>query len=411
MTLTRRELLKNGLGALGFCYSVNQMLDIAAQASELSPRSVGKSRIIVAIQLAGGNDGLNMVVPYGNGSYYQARKSIAIPVDKVMKLNDQIGLNPAMSGMHNLYQTGKLAILQGVGYPDPNRSHFRSIEIWQTARPDKIEDTGWLGRYLDLLYSGRDNLFPAVNVDPLLPKTLFGAKVNVPSVSNINDFRFRTDPHYAKDRSAQVSAFNDIYADYALNRPNVELLRKAGVDANRASDHLRDLVSKYRSSAAYPDGGFGKSMKFIAQMITGKLDCSVYGASLNGFDTHSNQTVQQDRLLKELSDGLAAFYSDLEAHNVHDEVLVLVFSEFGRRVAENGARGTDHGTAAPMFVLGSGVKGGIYGEHPDFGNLDNGDLKYKIDFRNVYATILDRWMKADSREILFHKFDDLGFIV
>ncbi len=411
MTISRRDLIKNGLGAMALTFGANEFFNLAAQAANLAPRKPGASKILVVVQLSGGNDGLNMVVPYSLGPYYQLRPTIGIKPEKVLRLNSDVGLHPSMTALHDLYKVGKLAVVQGVGYPNPNRSHFRSIEIWQTGDAEKIAETGWLGRYLDVCCAGKEDLFPAVNVDPMLPKTLFGSKVNVPSVSNIEDFRFLTDPQYKPDRDVQIKAFNDIYDSFHLKRPHMDLLRKAGIDANLASDKLHQLVKKYSSDVTYPQGPFGNNLKFISQMITGGLNCSIYGASLDGFDTHTNQLRSQEGLLKQLSDGLAAFHSDLKKNNLDDDVVVLVFSEFGRRVAENGGRGTDHGTAAPVLVLGSAVRGGVIGSHPSLSDLDNGDLKYKVDFRNVYATILNRWMNCDSKAVLGQRFDELGFLV
>ena len=393
-----------------FSFGAGELLNMAAQAANQSPRKIGGSKILIAIQLNGGNDGLNTVIPYSQGSYYQARPAIGIKAEKVLPLNAEIGLHPSMTGLHDLFKAGNVAVIQGAGYPNPNRSHFRSIEIWQTGQPEKISENGWLGRYLDVCCAGKDELFPAVNVDPMLPKTLFGSKVNVPSVSNIEEFKFLTDPQYKPDRGVQIDAFNDIYDSYQLKRPHIELLRKAGMDANLASDKLHQLVKNYDSQVKYPQGAFGNSMKFISQMITGGLKCPIYGASLDGFDTHTNQLRTQDGLLNQLSDGIAALQSDLKKRGMQDDVVIMVFSEFGRRVAENGGRGTDHGTAAPVLIVGSSVKGGVYGSHPSLTELDAGDLKYKIDFRSIYSTILTGWLQCESKDVLGQKFENLGFI-
>lgn len=410
--VSRRNFLKQGLGLVTVSLSLPSVMALAAQAANFDRRQTGKSKILVLVQMNGGNDGLNTVIPYGDGAYYCARPAIGIAADKVLRLDGRSGLHTDMTGFADMFKAGKLAIVQGVGYPTPNRSHFRSIEIWQTGNPDRIENTGWLGRYLDCCaQSGPgENLFPAVNVDPILPKSLLADRVTVPSVNNPLEFKFRTDPTYAQDRQAQVQAFNDIYNDFDLKRPNADLLRKAGVDANAASDYLQSLVKNYKGTAKYPNGSFGNGLKFISQMITGGLNSPVYSVSLDGFDTHTNQLRQQAGLLKQLSEGVTAFYEDLKAHNVDQDVLIMAFSEFGRRVAENGGKGTDHGTAAPAFLIGSGVKGGIYGDQPSLTALDNGDLKYGVDFRSVYATILDKWLGADSKEVLRGSFEYVPFV-
>jgi uncharacterized protein (DUF1501 family) len=409
MSISRRTFIKSGISALSVSLIAPRLFLSSAQAAGFDTRQPGESKIFVILQMGGGNDGLNMVVPYGLGQYYSVRPTIGIEQSKVLHLNNQIGLNPNMDALHELYKAGKVALVQGVGYPSPNRSHFRSIEIWQTANPEKIIDTGWLGRYLDLSQSG-DNLFAAVNVEPTLPKTLAATKCLVPSVNNVFEFTFRTDPQFAADRDVQRKAFEGIYDSFALKRPEVDLLRKVGTDANQASDYLQKIVRNYKSEVKYPNGQVGNGLKFIAQMISGGVNARIFSVNLDGFDTHTNQLGAQNRLLKQLSDGIAAFYQDLELHGLQDDVVLMTFSEFGRRVAENNGRGTDHGTAAPLFVVGGKIKGGVYGDHPSLTNLDEGDLKYNVDFRCVYATILEKWIGADSRQILGQNFDILPIV-
>jgi uncharacterized protein (DUF1501 family) len=413
MTISRRKFLQSGLGLMAMYMSAPQLLTLAARAATYKPRKPGESKILVVIQMGGGNDGLNTVIPFNAGEYYAARPVIGIKPDKVLKVDNNVGFNPNMDALHALHQSGKVAVIQGVGYPNPNRSHFRSIEIWQTANPDKIVETGWLGRYLDYTCSADDsaaNLFAAVNVEPTLPKTLAAQKVLVPSVNNVFDFKFRTDPEYAADREAQVKTFNQIYESFELKRPQVELLREAGAEANKASEYLQKIVRSYKSDVKYPANNFGNGLKFIAQMIAGGVNSRIYTVNLDGFDTHTNQLGVQNRLLKQFSDGVGAFYRDLEAHGLQDDVVIFAFSEFGRRVAENNGRGTDHGTAAPVWVIGSQVKGGVYGDHPSLTSLDAGDLRYKIDFRNIYATLLEKWMGADSKAVLGQNFDIMPFV-
>lgn len=392
--------------------STAELWQLAAQAA---PRASGSSnKILIMIQLAGGNDGLNMVVPFADDAYLKVRPQIGIKPKDVLQLDSKIGLHNNMTELSEMFKKGNLAVLQGVGYPEPNRSHFRSIEIWQTAEPRKVKDTGWLGRYLDYAAPTKKNssetFFPAINVDPILSKTLSAEKVIVPSVNNVADFRFKADPKQEIDRLAQIDTFNDIYKDYKLKRRYVEQLREVGMDTTTASDYLNNIVKSYKSTADYPNDGFGKSLKFIAQLITGGVNCRVYNVSLGGFDTHTNEPNGHGPLMRKLSQGLNALYTDLAVHEMDKDVIAMTFSEFGRRVAENGSRGTDHGTAAPMLIVGGGIKGGIYGDHPSLTDLQDGDLKYKIDFRNVYATVLERWMGADSKLILGDKFDQMDFI-
>ena len=410
--ISRREFFNKGFAAFG-TLSAAEMLLLAHEAGAVQPAHVRMPTLVV-IQLGGGNDGMNMVVPFGIGTYYDVRPKISIKQGQVLTLNNQVGLNGSMSGLHSIYKKNKLAVVQAVGYPNPNRSHFRSIEIWQTAAPERYMPTGWLGRFLDYNCSERGSMaitsLPAVNVDPVAPLTVLASKVSVPSVKNVYDFRFRTDPRYIDDRRAQVEAFNDIYSDYKLGRKYVPLLTESGIEASKSSDYLLQVVRNYQSTIKYPNGGLGDGLRFIAQLICGGLAARVYTVGLGGFDTHTNQNNIQNNLLKQLSDAMAAFQTDLEQHHLDRNVVTMTFSEFGRRVNENGSQGTDHGTALPMFVMGTPVKGGVYGDHASLTNLDSGDLRYKIDFRSVYATLLDSYMQADSREVLGDKYEHLGFV-
>jgi uncharacterized protein (DUF1501 family) len=411
MHITRRKFLKGGVS---LAISAAPLFSMAVRAAELQPRQAGDSKILVVVQLAGGNDGLNTVVPYGFGQYYQQRPNLAIKQKDVLALNNMIGLHPSMTGMHDLFKAGHLALALGVGYPNPNRSHFRSIEIWQTGEPEKISNTGWIGRYLDNTWQKSDTLsrrlFPAINVDPMLPKSLASDRVLVPSVADVNQFKFNTDAHYQLDRQNQIETFNRIYSAFDLDRPSAQLLKDVGLDAMQASDYLLSVVKNYKSTVTYPDNGFGRSLKFIAQMITAGVDARVYNLSLGGFDTHSNQLGAQAGLLKQFSDSVAAFQKDLAQHGAEKDVILLAFTEFGRRVAENNGRGTDHGTAEPVFIVGAPVKGGIYGEYPSLSNLDQGDLKYGLDFRSIYATLIEGWLGGDSNKILNGKFERMRFV-
>ena len=394
----------------GVALAAPQLLELLANQAQAAPRTVGASKILVLIQLSGGNDGLNTVIPFSDPAYLKLRPVIGLKPDTVLKLDDKTALNPNMGPFQELYKAGKLAIVQNVGYPAPNRSHFRSIEIWQTAEPKKIKDTGWIGRYLDLASSGRstiDNIFPAINIDPILPKTLSAQKVVVPSISDMANFTFKADPRYEADRKAQLATFNAIYKKYPLNRPYIDQIRRVGLDTTEASDSISKMVASYKDGAKYPNNAFGRGMQFIAQLIIGGVNCSIYNISLGGFDTHTNEVRGHENLFRTLTQAVQSLQTDLENHGVDKDVAIMTFSEFGRRVAENGGRGTDHGAAAPLFVIGSGVKGGIIGDNPSLTDLDDGDLRYKTDFRSIYASVLDKWLSADSKAILGDRFDQL----
>jgi len=412
MKISRRKLLIKGAQAGTFCLSAGELLKLAACAAE--PQATAP-RALVVIWLNGGNDGLNMVVPYADSAYYAARPGIAIKPGEVLKLNDKVGLNPAMSGLSRIYADGHLAVCQAVGYPRANRSHFHSRDIWETGSPDGFVASGWLGRALDHLESESRarqivSILPAVNLDPVLPKSLVSHHIAVPTVNNLADFDFRTDPKFAGDRKTQLSALNDIYQNFALGRPHVELLREAGLAANKASDKLAKIVQGYKAGASYPGGGLGDALRFVSQMVCGGVNARIYNLSLGGFDTHINQRAGQGNQLRQLSDAVAAFHQDLAAHHLDRSVITLIYSEFGRRVGENGSQGTDHGAAAPVLLVGKAVSGGVYGEHASLTSLDEGDLKYAIDYRQIYASILDKWFGLDPHEVLGKNFEEINLL-
>ncbi len=369
-----------------------------------------QKRSLVVLSLSGGNDGLNTVIPYGMGQYYDLRPNIGIKQDKVLPIDDVLGLHPSMTEMHQLFKKGQMAIIQGTGYIKPNRSHFRSMEIWQTAQPDIIGDTGWLGRYLDTIEKEKkERMMLAVNVDPVLPLSLLSRRVTVPSVFDLGSFRFKVDSHFEEDRQRQFATFQNIYKEYKLDRPFVDKLKASGLSASSASEKLHKLAAG-APKVKYPDGRLAAALRLIAQMQAGGVGARVYTLTMDGFDTHANQSRTQPGLLSTLSSSLGAFLQDLQERGVADDVAVLVYSEFGRRAAENGGRGTDHGTAAPCFVLGQNIKGGLYGETPSLTSLDSGDLKYTTDFRQVYTALLESWLDADARSILGGRFEPLAFV-
>jgi uncharacterized protein (DUF1501 family) len=413
MSVSRRRFLRDGLSIAGVCLGWEHLTAIAARAATAAPRLPGSSKILVVIQLTGGNDGINTLIPYTAAAYPKVRPTLAIKPESVLHLNDTVGLHPNMTGMSDLFKSGKLAVIAGAGYPNPNRSHFRSIEIWQTAEPERISATGWLGRYLDECSREKrshGSLFTAINVDPILPKSLTAESVLVPSVSNVNQFKFIADQHYEKDRLCQLESFKRIYSSIDTDRADIKLLRDTGLDAMEASDYLARAVKEYKGNIEYPNNGLARNLKFIAQLITAGVDARIYNVSFGGFDTHANQAGTQGNLLKQLSESISAFQKDLEDHHVDQDVLLMTFSEFGRRVAQNNGNGTDHGTAGPVFVVGTSVKSGVYGVYPSLTDLDSGDLKYSVDFRSIYSTVLDRWLSSDSKRILGGNFDCLGFV-
>ena len=367
----------------------------------------GDDRVLVVVNMQGGNDGLNTVVPYGMQQYYRYRPSLGVTPHDVLSLNAQVGLNPEMKSLKAMYDAGSVAIVQGAGYPKPDHSHFRSTEIWQTAEPDTYGSTGWLGRYLDSANLPSANLFNAVAIAQVLPEALLARKVDVPAIPALQGYGLASDKA-AGQRTAFSSIIRDSRAPF--QSPYLSAVAEIEDHAQRGSEELPKLIAGYKSEASYPATPIGRSLALAAQIIGSKTQTRVIYVQHGSFDTHAAQKTTQDRLLRELSDGIKAFYDDLAQHGNDKRTLTMTFSEFGRRVAENGSRGTDHGEAGPMFLVGGGVKGGLYGEHPSLDDLDNGDIKFTVDFRSVYATLVEKWFARPSQGIIAGTFPKMPLL-
>jgi uncharacterized protein (DUF1501 family) len=338
---------------------------------------------LVFIQLNGGNDGLNTFIPYENPLYYDLRTKIAIGKDAVIGKNKGMAFHPALRDFGQIQQNGDLTILQNVGYPEPNRSHFRSQEIWQTATDsNKYVNEGWLGRYLDLQCKDHQPT-AGINLDSIDNLALKGVEPNAITVKDPNRFKVRND----KEENVKLS-----------DNPQLDFVRKIANSVTDGSNDIQKALTKSTSENSYPKTGLSKNLEWIARLIKGNLNSKVYYTSLGGFDTHDNQLAIHERKLTELNDAIFSFYQDLKKAQLLQNVTIVVFSEFGRRVKDNG-NGTDHGTAAPIFIIGGNNKGTIIGKNPNLSDLDNGDLKYEIDFRSVYATLLKQKMNFDYSKI------------
>jgi uncharacterized protein (DUF1501 family) len=364
-------------------------------------------RVFVLLNLQGGNDGLNTIVPYASQSYYQARPTIGIAPGDVLQINDKIGFNPALRSLKDMFSRGDVAVVQGAGYPKPDHSHFRSTEIWQTAAPDRYLSTGWLGRYLDGANLTQNNLFNAVALAQVLPEALVSRNIDVPAIGAVQTYRLTSD-RAPGERSAFASLASDTGVPFAS--PYLGTVAEIEDHAQRGSEELPGLIAGYTTNAAYPATPLGRSLALAAQIIGSRLGTRILYVQHGSFDTHAAQKPTQDRLLGELSDALKAFYDDLAEHGNDKRTLTMTFSEFGRRVAENASAGTDHGEASPMFLVGGGVKGGVYGEHPSLDDLDNGDVRFTVDFRSVYATVIERWLGRPSSDIVLGDFSTLPFL-
>ncbi|MCW2121091.1 DUF1501 domain-containing protein [Flavobacterium sp. 7A] len=338
---------------------------------------------VVFVQLNGGNDGLNTYIPFEDPNYYFLRPKIALSKEEVIGSNNGMAFHPALKGFAQIQQNGDLSVLQNVGYPEPNRSHFRSQEIWQTASAsNQYLNDGWLGRYLDLQCK-EHNPIAGINIDSTDNLSLKGQEPNSITVKDPNNFKIKKN----KSENTQLS-----------KNPSLDFVRKIADSVVEGSDEIQKALAKSTSEANYPKTGLGKNLEWIARLVKGNLNSKVYYTSLNGFDTHDNQLPSHKSKLTELNDSVYSFYEDLKKANLLQNVTVVVFSEFGRRVKDN-KNGTDHGKAAPMFIIGGNNKGKIVGNNPNLTDLDNGDLKYEIDFRSVYASILQQKLNFDYTKI------------
>ena len=406
----------------------------ALAADAVTQTVTGKDgTILVVLQMAGGNDGLNMVIPYADDAYHVARPRLRLSADQVLKIDNHIALSPKLNGLKSLYDDGHVAIVQGVGYPNPNRSHFRSTEIWQTASDaDRTVSDGWLARYFDNCCGGADPTV-GVAIGEETPQAFAAKNPTGVTFSRPEQFRFRPSEPGRGQLSAEEIFFRQLNeagvaeesGTVASNTggsigaipgkakndlSTLDFLQRTALDAQLSSDKILAIARKYKSSVTYPQGQLAAGLNIIARMIAGGLPTRVYYASQGGFDTHAGQINTHERLMGEFNDAVTAFVADLKQQGNFERVLLLTFSEFGRRVQENANGGTDHGAAAPMFVLGGAIKPGLFGKYPSLTDLDHGDLKFNTDFRSVYGTVLDRWLKAPSEIVLGRKFPALAIV-
>jgi len=362
------------------------------------------NKVLVILQLSGGNDGLNTVIPVRNDIYYKVRPKLGIDKSKSLLLNDEVGLHPALTSLRDLYNDGSLGILNSVGYPNPDRSHFRSMDIWHSAsNSDEYVNTGWIGRYLDAQCAGCDKPTQALEIDDTLSLALKGEQVKGLAMR---------DPRRLYG-TAHEQFFKDIvsnHKDQAGEQP-VDYLYKTMAETVASADYIFKQSRVHPTKAQYPGTGLGQSFKTIASLIFSDINTKVYYVSLGSFDTHVNQAGQQQRLFTEMNDAIKAFVADLKANNRFQDVMLTTFSEFGRRVAQNASGGTDHGTANNMFFVSGALKQpGVLNALPDLADLQEGDLKHKVDFKQVYATILKNWLQTDDKKILGKQFDYLQFL-
>ena len=399
MNIKRKKFIQ-----IGSLATASLMVPKFLKAFESPARVMPGNKVVVVLQLSGGNDGLNTVIPYRDDLYYKARPRLGILRDKALSLTDETGLHPALTAFKELYDDGSLSILNNVGYPNPDRSHFRSMDIWHTAsQSTEYWSQGWVGRYLDAQCKGCDKPTQAIELDDVLSLALKGENIKGIAVK---------DPRRLYG-TANEKFFREVmknHTDEAGEQP-VDYLYKTMAETLSSADYIFQQSRLHPSNADYPKTDLGNSLKTIASLIFSEINTKVYYVSLGSFDTHINQEAQQQRLFTEMNDAVKSFVKDLKEQHRFEDVLLFTFSEFGRRVEQNASGGTDHGTANNMFLVSGGLKKkGVLNPMPDLANLNEGDLKYNVDFKNVYATILNKWLQADDQGILGRKYEYLGFV-
>jgi uncharacterized protein (DUF1501 family) len=399
MLINRRKFLH-----LGSLATSTIMLPKFLKAFEGPVNRMGGNKVLVVLQLSGGNDGLNTVIPIYNDIYYRERPGLAIAKEKTLILNSDAGLHPALTHLKTLYDEGNLSILNNVGYPNPDRSHFRSMDIWQTAsNPDEYLNSGWLGRYLDAQCVGCSRPTQVLEMDDMLSLALSGEQMKGIALRDPKRlYETSQDPFFKDLLLAESHEQTEDPASY---------LYKVMAETLSGADYIFQQSKLRPSTTVYPDTEIGKNLRMIASLISSDINTRVYYVSLGSFDTHVGQQAKQGKLFSDLNDAIKPFTEDLKSNQRFEDVLMMSFSEFGRRVGENGSGGTDHGTANNMFLISGGLKQkGMLNQMPDLSNLTEGDLVQQLDFKRVYATVLNKWLQADDNKILRRQYGYLDFI-
>ena len=411
MPISRRDFLLRSAGVASVSAMVPRWAVDGAKFFEESVVAEAANRTLVVLELMGGNDGLNTVVPYTDSQYPVVRARIGLSLNTLLALDGKLALNPVMSSLKALWDKNRVALVENVGYPNSSLSHFSSRDIWHTADPTLAQRRGWLGRWADAAIGGNANPLACAAISQSLPRTLLADNVSVPSFVNLATYAYATDGSYAGDRNNQLNAFLAESAGQYEIENTVATVTGVGTDAISSSNILQTVSSGYVTMGQYPAGSLGAGLLLIAQIINANVGARILYITYGGFDNHANEDNDHDNLLQTVSDGIKALFDDLDGHGKSHDVLLMTWSEFGRRVQDNASRGTDHGTSAPHFVVGDAVKAGIYGGPPSLTSLDaNGNLKIENDFRSYYGTILSDWLKADSAAILGAGWPNLGFV-
>jgi uncharacterized protein (DUF1501 family) len=404
MSLTRRQFV--ALTAPAMVAFGSARPHFLANAAEQAKHNK-QEKILVVVQMSGGNDGLNTVVPFNNEEYKKARPTLALSESEVLKIDDELGFHPAAKGFNDLLQENQLAVVQGVGYPNPNLSHFESMDIWHTClRKSDNRPDGWLGRTVDSLQLQSKSDIPALHLGHRKqPYALVSRDYRIPSVKSLQQFRLEL-----QQRESLNEIRNGVTADRPASSSLLNFVQTSTGTAIDVSQKLADVTKSYKTDVTYPETALGTELKTVAQLIDADLSTRIFYVEIEGFDTHSQQADAHAALLRQVGDAISSFTEDLNQHGHGDRVLTMCFSEFGRRVQENASKGTDHGRAAPLFLAGNQVNSGILGKQPSLNDLEQGDLKHHTDFRQVYATILQDWLKTPTDKILNGNFKPLDII-
>ena len=379
--------------------------------------STTKDPILVVIQLTGGNDYMNTVIPYADGRYHDNRPTVGIPADQVLHIDDQFGFNPALPEIKSLYDAGKVAVINGIGYPTPNRSHFRSMDIWHTCEPEKVGTEGWLGRVIRDLDPRAENVLTGVNFGRGLPRAMALTGVPVASVAVLETYGVLTGIVNEPERSQALDIFARMYSPTVGLGATMDYLGQTGLDALKGADILKAAPDMYASTVEYAETGIARNLQGIAKVLTANLGTRVFYTQQGGYDTHASETDVQPKLLSDLSRAVSDFYADLREHDTADgeplsnRVVMFVFTEFGRRVRDNGS-GTDHGSGGVAFAIGDPVRGGMYSEYPSLAEPDlvEGDLAFNTDFRGVYGALVERWLGLDAQPVVGGNFEQPEFV-
>lgn len=373
--------------------------------------TTSRDPVLVVLQLTGGNDYMNTVVPYGDPLYYDNRPAVNISPERVLHLDDRVGFNPALAPVRDLYDRGDVAVVHGVGYANPNRSHFRSMDIWHTCEPDRIGTEGWLGRVIRELDPGGENVLTGVNFGRGLPRAMALPGVPVASVAVLENYGLLTAIAQEEVRTRALDVFARMYSPAMGTGPTMDYLGQTGLDALKGADILRTAPEKYQSTVEYADNAIARNLRAISQVLLADLGTRVFYTQHGGYDTHAAEMAVHTQLWTELSDAISCFFDDLREHSVQERVVMLVFTEFGRRVKDNGS-GSDHGSGGLSMVMGAPVNGGQYNEMPSLREPDllEGDLHFSYDYRGLYATLVERWLGLDGKAVVGGSYEMLGVV-